>query len=216
MPANSQVCSAAVRREYRALSSPACITPTYLFVLAVGPDNGVTVPSHIERWDQQEEYDSSMASDRTLQTTSEFSSGQKISERLSSSGTSSGRSSLWRERLLLTEAGASPESSISGGQRRFNIGKNGTTEFREIKDFLTWKHCFLDSVPRKKSPLSSDSGRGADFSGPAVTSYRSPTEVTSPVTIFPVFIQCLSLLFPPVESSCSPQWVRKLQGKEQF
>ncbi|XP_026047326.1 uncharacterized protein LOC113035808 isoform X1 [Astatotilapia calliptera] len=113
---------------------------------AVGPDNGVTVPSHIERWDQQEEYDSSMASDRTLQTTSEFSSGQKISERLSSSGTSSGRSSLWRERLLLTEAGASPESSIS------------------------------DSVPRKKSPLSSDSGRGADFSGPAVTSYRSPTE----------------------------------------
>lgn len=115
MPANSQVCSAAVRREYRAVSSPACITPTYLFVLAVGPDNGVTVPSHIERWDQQEEYDSSMASDRTLQTTSEFSSGQKISERLSSSGTSSGRSSLWRERLLLTEAGASPESSISGG-----------------------------------------------------------------------------------------------------
>lgn len=114
MPANSQVCSAAVRREYRAVSSPACITQTYLFVLTVGPDNGVTVPSHIERWDQQES-DSSVASDRTLQTPSEFSSGQKISERLTSSGTSSGRSSLWRERLLLTEAGASPESSISGG-----------------------------------------------------------------------------------------------------
>ncbi|CAI5692647.1 unnamed protein product [Oreochromis niloticus] len=111
-----------------------------------GPDNGVTVPSHIARWDQQEESDSSMASDRTLQTPSEFSSGQEISERLTSSGTSSGRSSLWRERLLLTEAGASPESSTS------------------------------DSVPKKKSPLSSDSGRGADSSGPAVMSCRSPTE----------------------------------------
>lgn len=34
------------------------------------------------------------------------------------------------------------------------------------------------SDSRMISPLSSDSGRGADYSGPAMTSYRSPTEVT--------------------------------------
>ncbi|XP_042342949.1 uncharacterized protein LOC121943495 [Plectropomus leopardus] len=33
-----------------------------------------------------------------------------------------------------------------------------------------------DSVLRKLSPLSSDSGRGGDCSGPAVTTYRFPTE----------------------------------------
>ncbi|XP_026226538.1 centrosomal protein of 295 kDa isoform X2 [Anabas testudineus] len=55
-------------------------------------------------------------------------------------------SSLIWRERLLTGAGTSPESSRS------------------------------DSVQRIMSPLSSDSGRGADFSGPAVTSYRSHTE----------------------------------------
>ncbi|XP_030599310.1 centrosomal protein of 295 kDa isoform X2 [Archocentrus centrarchus] len=111
-----------------------------------GPDDGATVPSHAAHSDQQEELESSVVSDRTLQTPSASSSGQKTSERSASLGTSSGRSSLWRERLLLSGAAASPESSIS------------------------------DLVPRRKSPISSDSGRGADFFGPPVTSYRSPTE----------------------------------------
>lgn len=45
------------------------------------------------------------------------------------------------------------------------------------------EHLFIylpDLVRRMISPLSSDSGRGADYSGPAVTSCRSPTEVTRP------------------------------------
>jgi len=54
-----------------------------------------------------------MSSDRTLQTPSWSSGGQRSSERSTGSGTSSGRSShlLWRERLLI---GAETSSESSG------------------------------------------------------------------------------------------------------
>lgn len=60
------------------------------------------VPSHAVDWDPLEEFEPTVASDRTLQTPT-------------SSGTSSERSSLliWRERLL-RGAGTSPESSETG------------------------------------------------------------------------------------------------------
>ncbi|XP_073340063.1 uncharacterized protein cep295 isoform X3 [Pagrus major] len=112
-----------------------------------GLEEGARVPSHNVDWDPQEESESSVASDRTLQTPSSSGSEQRTAERRAGSGTSSERSSylVWRERLLMG-AGTSPESSES------------------------------DLVRRIISPPSSDSGRGADYSGPAVTSYRSPTE----------------------------------------
>ncbi|XP_058489850.1 uncharacterized protein cep295 isoform X2 [Solea solea] len=67
--------------------------------------------------------------------------------RTPSSGSSSSRSSHWVWReRLLTGAWTSPEYSES------------------------------DSFQRKTSPFSSDSGRGADYPAPALTSYRSPTE----------------------------------------
>ncbi|XP_035536030.1 centrosomal protein of 295 kDa [Morone saxatilis] len=99
-----------------------------------GLDETMKVPSHTADWDPQEESESSVASDATLQTPSWSSSGQQTVERLTD-----------HERRLM-RAGTSPESSQS------------------------------DSVLRIMSPLSSDSGRGADYSGPAITSYRSPTE----------------------------------------
>ncbi|XP_051254471.1 uncharacterized protein cep295 isoform X8 [Dicentrarchus labrax] len=99
-----------------------------------GLDDTMKVPSHTADWDPQEESESSVASDATLQTPSWSSSGQRTVERLTD-----------HERRLMG-AGTSPESSQS------------------------------DSVLRIMSPLSSDSGRGADYSGPAITSYRSPTE----------------------------------------
>uniref|UniRef100_UPI0037E8AC82 centrosomal protein of 295 kDa n=1 Tax=Semicossyphus pulcher TaxID=241346 RepID=UPI0037E8AC82 len=112
-----------------------------------GLEDGVKDPLDSADWDPQEESESSLASDRSLQTPSWSSRGQQTAERPTGSGASSMRSShlAWRERLLMG-AGTSPESSES------------------------------DSVSRIISPLSSDSGRGADFSGPAITSYRSPTE----------------------------------------
>ncbi|XP_069569106.1 uncharacterized protein cep295 [Brachyistius frenatus] len=112
-----------------------------------GPEHSVTVPSRTAAWHAEEESESTVASDGTLQTSSVSSSGPQTAKRPASSGRSSGRSShlIWRERLL-AGAGTSPESSDS------------------------------DSVLRIISPFSSDSGRGADFSGPAITSYGSPTE----------------------------------------
>ncbi|XP_034556597.1 centrosomal protein of 295 kDa isoform X2 [Notolabrus celidotus] len=103
--------------------------------LVAGPEE--SVPLDAAGW-EEEDSESSLASDRSLQAPSLVSRGQQTSERSSSH-------QAWRERLL-TGAGTSPESSES------------------------------DSVLRMISPLSSDSGRGADFSGPAVTSFRSPTE----------------------------------------
>ncbi|XP_037631419.1 centrosomal protein of 295 kDa isoform X4 [Sebastes umbrosus] len=113
-----------------------------------GPEDTVTVPSHTLAWAQQEDSESSVASDRTPQTPSWSSSEQRTAERSTGSETRSGTSSplVWRERLLMG-AETSPESLES------------------------------DSALRRISVLSSDSGRGADdYSGPAVTSYRSPTE----------------------------------------
>ncbi|XP_040902302.1 centrosomal protein of 295 kDa isoform X2 [Toxotes jaculatrix] len=112
-----------------------------------GPEDIARVPSHTVDWDRQQESDSSVASDRTMQTPSVSSDGKRTSERPTCSGTSSERSSqlILREKLLLG-AGTSPESSEP------------------------------DSVLRIISPLSSDSGRGADFSGPAITSCRFPIE----------------------------------------
>ncbi|XP_044209509.1 centrosomal protein of 295 kDa [Thunnus albacares] len=112
-----------------------------------GPEDGVKALTHAADWVLQEESESSVASDRTLQTPSVSSSEQQAAERPTGSGTSSRRSShfIWRERLL-TGAGTSPESSES------------------------------DSFRRIISPISSDSGRGADYSGPGITSYRSFTE----------------------------------------
>ncbi|XP_044058281.1 centrosomal protein of 295 kDa isoform X2 [Siniperca chuatsi] len=113
-----------------------------------GPEDSATPPSHIVDSDPQEESESSVASDWTLQTPPWSSSGQRTAGRPTDSGASSTRSShlIWRERLLLMGAGTSPESSES------------------------------DSVLRIISPLSSDSGRGADYSGPAITSYKPFTE----------------------------------------
>ncbi|XP_029301688.1 centrosomal protein of 295 kDa isoform X2 [Cottoperca gobio] len=112
-----------------------------------GPENSVTVPLHTLGWDLKEDSESSVASDTTLQTPSWSSSGQRTAERSTSSETSSSRlSHLIWRERLLMGAGTSPESSES------------------------------DSVLRIISPLSSDSGRGADYSGPGITSYRSPTE----------------------------------------
>lgn len=73
------------------------------------------VPLYTVDLDPQEESESSVASDGTLQTPSWSSGGQRTAERPTGSGTSSLRSShlIWRERLLMG-AGTSPESSESG------------------------------------------------------------------------------------------------------
>ncbi|XP_027135702.1 centrosomal protein of 295 kDa isoform X2 [Larimichthys crocea] len=109
--------------------------------LVTGLEDSVKLPSQTVGWDPQEESDSSVSSDRTLQTPSWSSSEQRPAERREAS------SRRYSHLDLLMEAGTSPESSESS-----------------------------DSVVRKTSRLSSDSGRGADYSGPAITSYRSFTE----------------------------------------
>ncbi|XP_059187082.1 centrosomal protein of 295 kDa-like [Centropristis striata] len=106
-----------------------------------GPEESEKVLTQTQDSDPQEDSESSVASDATLQTPSWSSSEQRAAERLSGSETSH---LIWRERLLMG---------------------SGTSESSES-----------DSVLRIISPPSSDSGRGADYSGPAVTSYRSPTE----------------------------------------
>ncbi|AWO98548.1 putative centrosomal protein KIAA1731 -like [Scophthalmus maximus] len=114
---------------------------------ATGQEYSAKIPSHPVNWDLPEESDSSLASDGTLQTPSVSGSVKRTAERPSSSGSSSrGSSHLIWRERLLMGAGTSPESSES-----------------------------LSGL-RRISALSSDSGRGADYSGPAVTSYRSPTE----------------------------------------
>ncbi|XP_041851766.1 centrosomal protein of 295 kDa isoform X3 [Melanotaenia boesemani] len=105
-----------------------------------GPENNVAAPSHTPHWDLQEFSDTSMTSNKTLQTSSVSSSGQETAERRVSSERSS--HFVWKERLL-SGTGTCPELSDS------------------------------DSVLKATSLVSSDSGRGADFSGPALTSYRS-------------------------------------------
>ncbi|TKS80614.1 Centrosomal protein of 295 kDa [Collichthys lucidus] len=109
--------------------------------LVTGLEDSVKLPSQTVGWDPQEESDSSVSSDRTLQTPSWSSSEQRTAERREES------LRRYSHLDLLMEAGTSPESSKSS-----------------------------DSVVRKTSRLSSDSGRGADYSGPAITSYRSFTE----------------------------------------
>ncbi|XP_008281294.1 uncharacterized protein cep295 [Stegastes partitus] len=108
-----------------------------------GLEDSVAAPSQAAGWNLQQESETHLVSDRTLQTSSVSSRKHQTAD----TPTSSGRSNrlMWRDRLLM-EAGTSPESSDS------------------------------DSVLRIMSPLSSDSGRGADVSGAAVTSYRSPAE----------------------------------------
>nr|XP_019969580.1 PREDICTED: uncharacterized protein LOC109648230 [Paralichthys olivaceus] len=114
-----------------------------------GPEKNLKVPSHTVNWDLQDESDWSVVSDRTLETPSVSSRGKRTDDRQSSFGTNSKTSSHHIWReRLLTGAVTSPESSES------------------------------DSVLRIISPPSSDSGRGADFSGAAATSYRSFREVT--------------------------------------
>ncbi|XP_069389921.1 centrosomal protein of 295 kDa isoform X2 [Paralichthys olivaceus] len=109
-----------------------------------GPEKNLKVPSHTVNWDLQDESDWSVVSDRTLETPSVSSSGKRTDDRQSSFGTNSKTSSHHIWReRLLTGAVTSPESSES------------------------------DSALRIISPPSSDSGRGADFSGAAATSYRS-------------------------------------------
>lgn len=75
----------------------------------------MTVPPHTLAWDQQEDSESSVASDRTPQTPSWSSSEQRTAERSTGSETRSGTSSplVWRERLLMG-AETSPESLESG------------------------------------------------------------------------------------------------------
>ncbi|GAA6223572.1 centrosomal protein of 295 kDa [Lates japonicus] len=111
-------------------------------------EDSMMFPSHTVDWDRQEASDSSVASDRSLLTPSVSSSGQRTAERPAGSGTSSSSrsSQLIWRERLLMGAGTSPESSES------------------------------DSVLRRISQPSSDSGRGADYSGPAITTYISPTE----------------------------------------
>uniref|UniRef100_A0A671ULE2 ALMS motif domain-containing protein n=1 Tax=Sparus aurata TaxID=8175 RepID=A0A671ULE2_SPAAU len=112
-----------------------------------GLEESARVPPHNVDWDPHEESESSVASDRTLPTPSSSSSEQRTAVRRAAPGSSSERSSyLVWRERLLMGAGTSPESSES------------------------------DLVRRMISPLSSDSGRGADYSGPAVTICRSPTE----------------------------------------
>ncbi|KAK2913060.1 hypothetical protein Q8A73_007173 [Channa argus] len=116
--------------------------------LVTGREDGVAVPPRIVDsggvWDLQEESEMSAASDVTLQTPCVTSIGQQT-EGPTRPGTSSG---IFNNQIwrerLLSGAGTSPESSNS------------------------------DLVLKIISPLSSDSGRGADYSGPAV--YRSHTE----------------------------------------
>ncbi|XP_053279039.1 centrosomal protein of 295 kDa [Pleuronectes platessa] len=111
-----------------------------------GPEKNLKLPSAVN-WDPQEESDLSVSSDRTLDTPSVSSSGKRTVSSSSSSGTNSETSHHHIWReRLLTGAVTSPESSES------------------------------DSVLRMISPPSSDSGRGADVSGAAATSYRSFTE----------------------------------------
>ncbi|XP_013871349.1 uncharacterized protein cep295 isoform X2 [Austrofundulus limnaeus] len=105
-----------------------------------GQEGFMSESSHTTDQDLQDESESFVSSDGTLQTAS--SSGQETERRVHSE--TSGHLP-WRERQL-SGAGSPPEQSDS------------------------------DSILKKNSSLSSDSGRGADFSGPGNTSYKSPTE----------------------------------------
>ncbi|KAK2846576.1 hypothetical protein Q5P01_009575 [Channa striata] len=116
--------------------------------LVIGREDSVAVSPHVvdsgQAWDLQEESDISVASDTTLQTPSVTSSGQQTDEGPTNSGTSSGRfNNLIWRERLLSGAGTCPESSKP------------------------------DLVLKIISPLSSDSGRGADYSG---LGYRSHIE----------------------------------------
>ncbi|XP_034722491.1 uncharacterized protein LOC117941633 [Etheostoma cragini] len=112
-----------------------------------GPEDSVKVPPHAVDRDLQEDSESSVTSDTSQQTPSWSISGERTAEQSTASGTSSGRSSnVIWRERQLMGAGTSPESSES------------------------------DLVRRIISPPSSEPGRGADYSGPALTGYRSPTE----------------------------------------
>ncbi|KAM6987529.1 uncharacterized protein cep295 [Tautogolabrus adspersus] len=114
--------------------------------LVTGPEESLRVPLGTAGWDPREESESSLTSDSSLQTPSMASRGQQTTESQTGSGASSRRSSYLAWRERLIGAGTSPESSES------------------------------DSACRIISPVSSDSGRGADYSGRVITSFRSPTE----------------------------------------
>lgn len=94
------------------------------------------LPSQTVGWDPQEESDSSVSSDRTLQTPSWSSSEQRTAERREAS------SRRYSHLDLLMEAGTSPESSESsgmwraGGERRAE-GRTMTV-FENEKDFCVF------------------------------------------------------------------------------
>ncbi|KAM9317908.1 uncharacterized protein cep295 isoform 2-T2 [Pholidichthys leucotaenia] len=114
------------------------------------PENSATVPTHAAHRDLLEESDPSVSSDETLQTSSVSDSGLRAAKRAGGSGSSSDRSSgLVWRERLSTGVGTSPDSPDSG------------------------------SFLRRFSSLSSNSGRGADFSNHQVTSHRSPITESS-------------------------------------
>ncbi|XP_065816078.1 centrosomal protein of 295 kDa [Labrus bergylta] len=114
--------------------------------LVAGPEESLRVPLGTAGWDPREGSESSLTSDSSLQTPSMASRGQQTTESQTGSGVSSRTSSYLAWRERLLGSGTSPESSES------------------------------DSARRIFSPVSSDSGRGADYSGRVITSFRSPTE----------------------------------------
>ncbi|XP_061828477.1 uncharacterized protein cep295 isoform X4 [Nerophis lumbriciformis] len=79
--------------------------------LVTGPEDVFSVPQHTIDWSLQEQFDSSVASDHRLQTSTTSSSMQQSAERPTSAGTNSARSSqlLHRQRLLMGTP--TPESS---------------------------------------------------------------------------------------------------------
>ncbi|XP_072248142.1 uncharacterized protein cep295 [Leuresthes tenuis] len=90
------------------------------------------------------------------------------------------------------QEGSSSSLSSDRSLQTPSVSSSGQTAERRVcserSSHLTWRERLLsgagtspgwsysDSVHKVISPLSSDSGRGADFSGPAVTSRRSSTE----------------------------------------
>ncbi|XP_060928598.1 mucin-2-like [Limanda limanda] len=129
--------------EQHELSAIQEVETSFMNDRVTGPEKNLKGPSAVN-WDPQEESDLSVSSDRTQDTPSASSSGKRTDDSSSSLGTNSETSQHSVWReRLLTGAVTSSESSVS------------------------------DSVLRMISPPSSDSGRGADVSGPAATSYRS-------------------------------------------
>ena len=101
----------------------------------------------------------------------------------------------------LERAAADGGGNISGVFRGWYVEGKGRRDWgRKVKNkVVDMDEIFIYPDSRRVSPLSSDSGRGADYSGAAATSYRSPPEVKQAYLLVNFLIRICS----KIEYCCS-------------